>query len=112
MVKLHGAASRSFMQLQSLPTIRQHSELVGPAEGALGADVQVDGGEAVVVPRVIRLCSGHVQVPRYLRHEPAAVPLLEDEVGELVDEPAVGESCREERLLQTKKKIMLISDTV
>lgn len=72
------------MQLQSLPTIRQHSELVGLAEGALGADVHVDGSEAEVVPGVVWLCFGQVQVPCHLRHKPAAVILL-DEVGKFVD---------------------------
>lgn len=84
MVKLHVAAKRSVTQFQSLPTIRQHSELVGLAEGALGADVHVDGGEAEVAPGVVWLCFGHIQVPCYLRHKPAAVVLL-DEVGKFVD---------------------------
>lgn len=84
MLKLHVAASRSGTQKQSPHTIRQHSELVGFAEGALGADIHVDGGEAEVVPGVVWLCSGHVQVPRYLRHKPAAVVRL-DEVGKFVD---------------------------
>lgn len=87
------------MNLSDLPTAGQHGELVGAAEGALGADVHADGGEAEVAPRVVRLRLGHVQVPRRLRHEPAAVAPLE-EVGELVEEPAVGERCgRRQRLV-------------
>lgn len=72
------------MQLQSFHTIRQHSELVGLAEGALGADVQIDGGEAEVVSGIVWFCFGHVQVPCYLRYKPAAVVRL-DEVGKFVD---------------------------
>lgn len=87
------------MQQQSLHTIRQHSELVGLAEGALGADIHVDGGEAEVVPGVVGLCFGHIQVPCHLRHKPAAAILL-DEVGKFVDKPAVGESWRGERSVQ------------
>lgn len=82
------------MLQQSLHTIRQYSEHVGLAEGALGADVHVDGGEAEVVPCVIRLCFSHVQVPCYLWHKPAAIICL-DEVGKLIDEPAIGQSWRE-----------------
>lgn len=66
MVKLHVAVSGSVKQLRSLHTIRQHSEQVGLAEGALGADVHVDGGEAEVVPCVVWLCFSHIQVPCYL----------------------------------------------
>lgn len=79
--------------LQRLPTVGQHGELVGSAEGALGADVHADGGEAEVAARVVGLRLGHVQIPRRLRYEPAAVAPLE-EVGELVEEPAVGQRCR------------------
>lgn len=43
-------------------TIRQYNEWVGLAEGAFGADVQVDGGETEVVPSIIQLCFGQVQV--------------------------------------------------
>lgn len=78
---------------QLLPTIGQHSELVGTAEGALGADVHADGGEAEVAPRVVGLRLRHVQVPRCLRHEPATVAPLE-KVWELVEEPSVGKCCR------------------
>lgn len=104
-VKLHVAANRSVMQLLSLHTIRQHRELVGLAEGAHGADVHVDGGEAEVVPRVVGLCFGHVQVPCDLRHKPAAVVLL-DEVGKVVDEPAVGQSCRGDTLLKSHSLVI------
>lgn len=45
---------------QRLPTVGQHSELVGAAEGALGADVHADGGEAKVAPRVVGLRLRHV----------------------------------------------------
>lgn len=75
------------------PTVGQHGELVGSAEGALGADVHADGGEAEVAARVVGLRLGQVQVARRLRDEPAAVAPLE-EVGELVEEPAVGQRCR------------------
>lgn len=84
--------------LQRLPTVGQHGELVGSAEGALGADVHADGGEAEVAARVVGLRLGHVQVPRRLRYEPAAVAPLE-EVGELVEEPAVGQRCRRKHRL-------------
>lgn len=69
---------------KSFHTIRQHSELVRFAEGALGADVHVDGGKAEVVPGVVWLCFGHIQVPRDLRHKPAPIVLF-DEVWKLVD---------------------------
>lgn len=80
-------------------TIRQHRELIGHAEGALGADVDVDGGEAEVLPRVVRLRSGEVQVPIDLRHERASVVLL-DKVGEVVEKPVIGYRWRETRPLQ------------
>ena len=80
----------SVIQLQC-HTIRQNSELVGFAEGALGADFHVDSGEAEVVPCVIWLCFSHIQVPRELWHKPTAIFFL-DEVGKLIDEPAVGQS--------------------
>lgn len=65
-------------------TVRQYSELVGLAECALGADVQVDGGKTEVVPGVVWLRFGYIQVPCYLRHKPAAIVLF-DEVGKFVD---------------------------
>lgn len=74
-------------------TIRENRELGGSAEGALAADVQVDGGEAEIVAGVVGLGSGQVQVPGGLGHKPAARAPLQ-EVGELVDEPAVGQSWR------------------
>lgn len=83
------------MQLQSLHTIRQYSELVGLAESALGADVHVDGGEAEVVSGVVWFCFSYIEVPCYLRHKPTAIVSL-DEVGKLIDEPAVGQSWRVE----------------
>lgn len=88
----HGS-QRAAATCHRLPTVGQHGQLVGSAEGALGADVHADGGEAEVVPRVVWLRFGQVQVPGRLRHEPAAVGLRE-EVGEFVDEPAVGEGWR------------------
>lgn len=76
-------------------TIRENSQLVGPAEGAFAADVHVNGCEAEVVASVVLLGFGQVQVPRHLRHKPATVTLLTlEEVGEFVDEPAVGQSWR------------------
>lgn len=88
----HGS-QRASATCHCRPTVRQHSQLVGSAEGALGADVHADGGEAEVVPRVVWLCFGQIQVPGRLRHEPTAVGLCE-EVGEFVDKPAVGEGWR------------------
>lgn len=76
-----------------LRTVGQRGQLDGLAECALGADVHVDGGEAEVVSGVVWLRFRHVQVPCDLRHEPAVVVLL-DEVGEVVDQPAVRQSCR------------------
>ncbi len=106
-VKLHVAACKTVMQLQSLHTVGQHSKLAGLAKGALGADVHVDGSEAEVVPGVVWLCFGKVHVPCYLRHKPAAIILL-DEVGKFVDKPAVGQSWRGDRVV----KITLISNAV
>lgn len=56
----------SAVQLRAAVTVRLHGEQVGLAEGALGADVHVDGGEAEVVPRVVWLRFSHIQVPRHL----------------------------------------------
>lgn len=78
------------MLFKSFPTNRQHSELVGLAEGTLRADVHMDCGKAEVVSSVIWLCFGYVQVPCYLRYKPAAIVLL-DEIGKFVDKPTVRE---------------------
>lgn len=61
------------------------------AENALGADVHVDGSEAEIVARVIgsRICK--IQVTCDLRNKPPARFWL-DEVGKLVDKPAVRQS--------------------
>lgn len=82
------------------PTVWEYSEWDRLAEGALGSDVQIDGGETEVVPGVIGLGFGHVQVPRDLRHKPASVVLF-DEVGEVVDQPTVGQSWTTERWILT-----------
>lgn len=65
----------------------------GHAEGAFAAYVHVDGCEAEIVGGVALRSVGQVQVPRHLGNKPATVALLE-EVGEFIDEPAVGQSWR------------------
>lgn len=77
-------------------TLREDSQLGGPAEGAFAADVHVDGCEAEIFGCVAQLGIGQVQVPRHLGNKPATITLLE-EVGEFVDEPAVGQSWRRGR---------------
>lgn len=71
-------------------TIWQHGELVSLAEGTLGANVHVDGGEAEVTCCIVRLRLGQVQVARYLGDEPPT-PVRLHEAGEVVNEPAVGQ---------------------
>lgn len=81
--------------IRDVGTVRENSELVGPAEGAFAADVHVNGCKAEVVASVILLSFGQVQVPRHLRHKPVTITLLIlEEVWEFVDEPAVGQSWR------------------
>lgn len=65
-------------------------ELRKLAEDALGGEVHVAGGQAGVVAQVGGVGPGDVQVPCGLRHE--VPPVRRDEVGELVEEPAVGQA--------------------
>lgn len=46
--------------IRDVGTIRENSELVGPAEGAFAADVHVNGCKAEVVASVILLSFGQV----------------------------------------------------
>lgn len=62
------------------------------AEDALGDEVDVAGGKARVVPQVGSLCLGNVKVSCGLRDETPAVGW--DEVGKLIQEPSVGQTCR------------------
>lgn len=74
-------------------TLREDSQLGGPAEGAFAADFHVDGSETEIVGSVTLLGICEVQVPRHLGNKPASVALLK-KVREFVDEPAVGQSWR------------------
>lgn len=65
-------------------------ELSKLAEDALGGEVHVAGGQAGVVAQVGGVGPGDVQVPRGLGHE--VPPVRRDEVGELIEEPAVGQA--------------------
>ena len=77
--------------MRTSQTVRLHQQLVGRAEDALDVGRHVAGGEAEVLPRVVDLCPGHVQVPRHLGDELTAL-FRRDENGEVIDEPAVGQS--------------------
>ena len=66
-------------------------ELSKLAEDALGGEVHVAGGQAGVVAQVRGIGPCDVQVPCGLGHE--VPPVRWDEVGELIEEPAVGQAC-------------------
>lgn len=71
-------------------TVGLHGQWHPLAEDALGADFQVDGGEAEVVAAVVHLGLGHVQIARRLGDEEATV-VRRQKVWEVVEEPAVEE---------------------
>lgn len=65
-------------------------ELSKLAEDTLGGEVHVAGGQAGVVAQVRGIGPGNVQVPCGLGHE--VTPIRRDKVGELIEEPAVGQA--------------------
>lgn len=71
-------------------TFGSQVELCEFAEDTLGGEVHVAGGQTGVVAQVRGVGPGDVQVPCGLRHE--VTPIRRDEVGELVEEPAVGQT--------------------
>lgn len=87
------SAAPSGSLLPAMPTTLTFSrqvELSKLAEDTLGGEVHVAGGQAGVVAQVRGIGPGDVQVPRGLGHE--VTPVRRDEVGELVEEPAVGQA--------------------
>lgn len=71
-------------------TFSSQVELSKLAEDTLGGEVRVAGRQAGVVAQVRGAGPGNVQVSRGLGHE--VTPVRRDEVGELVEEPAVGQA--------------------